>query len=687
MRAVALGVGACGILLTIASCLGTRAPEADTRFLNLAPDVEYVGSATCATCHEEIASSYQGHGMAQSFYRMTPEVMVEDFSGVEVRHETTGFVYVARREGDRFIQEEYREEPDGTRSHQLVRSMDYVVGSGSAARTYLTEENGRLYELPLTWYTQSTEDPEQGTTVGEPRGSDGHWALSPGYAEANGRFDRLIPPRCMACHNGTSEEVPYVDGKYVSLASGIGCEQCHGPGALHVEARLAEPESPDSVDVTIVNPAHLSLDLQLDVCQQCHLNGDVSVLRDGETATSFRPGRPLSAHRAIFEASGGGVGVISHADRMKASACFRGAQAMTCVTCHNPHEGFRDQGHAYFDQTCQSCHEPASLQARMTTQELKASHAEGARCFSCHMPKVSADDAPHASFTDHKIRVVRDDKVAATPQGNDLRAYYDGDEGTEYEGMAYIAYARTGGGGRALRRGADLLEAALNQQTASGEARFLLGFARLQMGQAREAIEPLRQAIEAGANPERLNALGQAYEQAGRPLGEAEALYRQALTIQPAEASIRVNLGRVLEAQGQLAPAIAAYRAAIAEEPWLAQAHVLLGGALARSGDMSGAIAELREAIHLEPDHADALTNLGVLVAQAGQAEEGGRLFRRAVEADPQNANAQANLALYWLNQGRPQDALEAAQQALAIDPSQGTARQVLAILQQAVVP
>ena len=116
--------------------------------------MQFVGDETCATCHEDLYASYATHGMARSFYRLTPEAAVEDFSGVEIRHEPTGFVYTARREGDRFVQEERREAPDGTVSHRLVRTMDYVVGSGSAARTYLSEENGRLYELPLTWYTQ-----------------------------------------------------------------------------------------------------------------------------------------------------------------------------------------------------------------------------------------------------------------------------------------------------------------------------------------------------------------------------------------------------------------------------------------------------------------------------------------------------------------------------------------------------
>ena len=684
MRALLVGIA---FVVALAACLGPRTgTEADTRFLNLGPEAAYVGDETCATCHEDLYTSYQTHGMAQSFYRLTPENAVEDFSGVAVRHEPTGFVYVARRDGDRFVQEEYREAPDGTVSHRLVRTMDYVVGSGSAARTYLSEENGRLYQLPLTWYTQAT-GAGQGTTVGPAPGEGGHWGMSPGYAESNGRFGRRIPERCMACHNDVSEAVPFADGKYASLADGIGCEQCHGPGSLHVDARTENPDPADSMDVTIVNPKWLATDLQLDVCQQCHLNGEVSVLREGETATSYRPGRPLSAHRAVFGLEGGreGVNVISHADRMKESACFREAEAMTCVTCHDPHEGFRQSGPDYFNATCRTCHEPAPLQAAMPTPALREQHAPAANCFSCHMPKVTAEDAPHASFTDHKIRVVRNDEVERVGGGSRLVPYFDRDEGdSPIAGIAYVTYARQGGGRAAFRQGLSILDRALEERPEAGEAQLVLGVARLQMGDARGALAPLRRAVELEENPERLNALAQATERSGGALAEAERLYRRALALQPAAADVRTNLGRVLEAQGRVAEAVGEYRKAIAEEPWLAEAHTLLGGALAKAGEADRAIAALREAITLDPSQADALTNLAVLLAQRGEGTEAGRRFRQAVAADPRNANAQANLALYHLNEGRLPEALASAQAALQIDPQQATARQVLQILQQA---
>ncbi len=40
---------------------------------------EYVDSATCAGCHQEIAKSYRLTGMGRSLYRPRPETTVEDY--------------------------------------------------------------------------------------------------------------------------------------------------------------------------------------------------------------------------------------------------------------------------------------------------------------------------------------------------------------------------------------------------------------------------------------------------------------------------------------------------------------------------------------------------------------------------------------------------------------------------------
>jgi len=134
--------------------------------------------------------------------------------------------------------------------------MQYATGSGTAGYTYFAEQNGRYYQLPLSWYVQPST-----------------WDFNPGYAENNQRFDRVLNNRCAFCHNSYPEPVAFSQRKYGRVLQPIGCERCHGPGQRHVEERLADPEMAGAIDYSIVNPAHLPLDRQLDVCQQCHLPG------------------------------------------------------------------------------------------------------------------------------------------------------------------------------------------------------------------------------------------------------------------------------------------------------------------------------------------------------------------------------------------------------------------------------
>ncbi len=600
-------------------------------FRNAASGVGYVGDAACASCHEDAYRGYQAHGMARSFYRLTAANRVEAPLDEPLLHADSGFAYAVRVAPDGWYQEEVVRAPDGRVLHRLRRRMDYVVGSGHAARTYLSEGNGRLFELPLTWYTQRRR-----------------WDFSPGYEVKNGRFDRLIPDRCMACHNSYPEAVPFVEGKYRAVPEGIGCERCHGPGALHVEERLADPDPAGEIDDTIVNPAHLPFGRRLDVCQQCHLSATVSILREGRSAFSFRPSEALSDHLALFaahrtDASAEEIDVISHADRMRRSACYTGtlraARPLECVTCHNPHEGFRDRGAAYFNRTCLGCHDAGGLPAKVAAQA-RADHAPEANCFGCHMPKARAGDAPHSSFTDHWIRVVEGSPVPAptaepfTPEL--LQPYFARDrgnrDGQRYLGMALIVYGRQRNDPGLMATGAATVEQALGSDTTHGEAHFLLGAAYLQGGRPDRAVAPLERAVRLDPGvPERLDALAQAYAAVRRDTAVVGRLYRRALGLQPALSGVRVNYGHFLQAQGRVAEAAGAYRAALAEQPWLDAAAFGLGTALVELGRMDEAERAFREALRLSPGYADVLGNMllvrtGSLPAapSAGQRGAGG---------------------------------------------------------------
>jgi tetratricopeptide (TPR) repeat protein len=92
-------------------------------------------------------------------------------------------------------------------------------------------------------------------------------------------------------------------------------------------------------------------------------------------------------------------------------------------------------------------------------------------------------------------------------------------------------------------------------------------------------------------------------------MGEAETLYRRALTAKPNYADAHANLGIVLAAVGRREAAITSFRRALAIDPDCANAHTSLGHALIAMGDWPGALAALDRALTLAPEHVDARIN------------------------------------------------------------------------------
>jgi Tfp pilus assembly protein PilF len=652
------------ILTLLVGCgpAANMAPDDVTgdEFLNAVAGTEFVGSAACASCHEDQYEGFQSHGMANSFYELTPERVVETLPGPWVIDAENGFRYRAERRADQVVQVEQLRTASGRVVHTLERRMRFVMGSGTTARTYFDDSEGFLYQLPLTWYTQ-----------------EGKWDFSPGYQVANKRFERKVPERCMACHNDYTESQPFSAGKFVDIPAGIGCERCHGPGALHVSERLAVPEPLNEVDSTIVNPAHLSLERRLDVCQQCHLHTTVSVLREGEGAFDFRPSHDLSEYVAMYSVpepeTNTEIGVISHVDRMKQSACFLETVSLggsfECTTCHDPHQGFRASGPAYFNQTCLTCHAAQEITA------IPSHPAAEANCISCHMPRVEASEAPHSSFTDHRIRVVSSREAseggeAARTGGSALEPYWPEDGPTRYKGIAYVILGRQRGDAALLRRGAELLDSLASAEDLHGEAQFLRGIARMELGDPRAALEGLGAAIQVdGDVPERLNAFAQALEATGGDLSVAEEAYARAVAAQPARADIWVNYGRLLESQGRLEEATAAYQEATTQEPWLASASYNLGTALARSGQPAEARKVLLAAVKLEPRDPQIWGNLGAVYGQLGQPDSTRFAFEQAVLLAPDDPVALGNLGAFYVNAREYEQAIAYLERAIDVSP------------------
>ncbi len=354
-------------------------------YLNLSDSVSYIGKEACKVCHEKEYSTFMQTGMGQSFDKATRHKSAADFSHNPVVYDSLrNFYYHPFWQGDTMKIEEYRLYDSDT-IYKRVENISYIVGSGHHTNSHMISINGFVYQAPLTYYTQ-----------------EGRWDLPPGFKKAlQARFDRPIKFECMTCHNGLPELAYGSENKFVSVPSGIACERCHGPGALHAR-QMKQGHGVDTasrIDRTIVNPKDLSIAQQMSLCQRCHLQGP-TVLKKGKNFMDFKASMNLGDIMDVFlpeyEHPSSSFIMASHADRLRQSACYAGG-GLSCVNCHNPHAQNTESQRKQFQNACLSCHQRKNCTA-------PESNYDDITCFSCHMPKSPSIDIPHVHITDHRIQ-------------------------------------------------------------------------------------------------------------------------------------------------------------------------------------------------------------------------------------------------------------------------------------------
>lgn len=387
-------------------------PPSDQVYASLSDSARYVGINTCRQCHSQVYETFIRTGMGSSFDVASRKKSSAVFGSHAIFRDTVkNFFYHPYWNGDSMFVEEFRIEGTDT-VYKRTERVSYIVGSGQHTNSHMMDINGYVTQIPATYYTQKKT-----------------WDLPPGFeGKFNSRFSRKIELECMSCHNAYPQMVAGSENKFDFIANGIDCERCHGPGSLHVfEKSLGKiVDTAKYIDYTIVNPAKLPINLQLDVCQRCHIQGN-AVLKAGKSFLDFRPGMHLSDVMNVFMPVYSGAEnehiMASHVERMKMSACFRisaqeadklkqGDQAlypyrnaMTCVTCHNPHVSVKETGVESFNQKCRNCHTGKNQTHPVCTAPVARRMKSGDNCVSCHMPRGGSIDIPHVITTDHFIRI------------------------------------------------------------------------------------------------------------------------------------------------------------------------------------------------------------------------------------------------------------------------------------------
>ncbi|HEX2253316.1 MAG TPA: tetratricopeptide repeat protein [Thermoanaerobaculia bacterium] len=655
----------------------------------------YVPDTVCATCHDDVAASFADVGMAKSFHRPAPERIVEDYSQEPFFHAPSERWFEMRWRDGRPVFRRWQVDGAGRPVNVFEQPVDWVLGSGHRARSYLyANPAGELFLLPVDWYAQ-----------------EGRWGMAPGFDRPDHLgVLRRVARDCMFCHNAYPGEpapaggqamdraaleraaaphaaaasAPEVRGTAASgarasdahgmparfpaeLPQGIGCQRCHGPGSRHVDLASGGVGTAAEIRAAVVNPARLAPERRDDVCWQCHMQPSVamsSVRAMGRGVGSYRPGEPLpdyEVHSDVVETqrSRGGerFEINHHAYRLIQSPCWQeSGRRLTCVTCHDPHAKVAPAERvAHYRAACQQCHGEEACDrghggagqgegGSPTWSPAEARAAAADDCVACHMPQRRTQDVVQVVMTDH--RIVRRPPPAAErlaplaeldPVLEEVAPLHadrapEGELGSLYRALAVV---RTAGG--ASSEALDALERMLARIAPEApDAWYDLARGLLQRREIDRAERALTAALERSPeHPEVLQLLG------------VLAVARQ----RPAEGA--ALLRRAVEAGGQ------------------PEAHYNLSRALLALGEPEAARGELERAVALRPTFTAAWHALGQLREQlAGHDAEASTLsaavagedaagaYRRALAISPEHAPSYIALGRLLLARGERAEAL-----------------------------
>jgi predicted CXXCH cytochrome family protein len=514
--------------------------------------------AACAACHREIYESYRTTPMARSARQLDGIAGVEQSSRSSFLHKPSGFRYQVSIKDSAYTFG-FANPSTGTSGS---KRLSYAVGSGTRAISYLIANDGFLFEAPVAYYTRSEA-----------------WGLAPGYDRYDYPFlTRPIAPGCLACHASGVQIDSGTLNRYRSpafLEGGVSCERCHGNGERHI-AKMKSGNLTGGLEM--LNPAKLPAPNRDSICAQCHLSGDVRVMRPGADWQTFQPGARLSDSQTVFVRSGktAGVTVTGHMESLAASACKRASgDRLWCGSCHDPHKlPGRTETASWFRSKCLSCH------AEKGCSETKQARAKANdNCIGCHMPAGPATDAEHVVLTDHSIpRRPRTATRARDGAADELLAFY-GSPAVRDVALAY-AYAALGESGAASRV------------------------------KARSLLE--RAAVDSPKDVEVLVSLAEIYRNADQ--GEAaRPLYTRALELDSGQLTALSGLGAVTMERGEYAQAIRLWTAALTKNSGLELVRLNLALAQWKTGDRAGSEANLRKALEINPAFAPARKALAQL--------------------------------------------------------------------------
>ena len=654
----------------------------------------FVGSETCAGCHQAEAGSWRASQHKAAMQHASDKTVLGDFN--DASFDYYGVHSRFFRKDGKFIVE--TDGPDGGLAEFAVK---YTFGVDPLQQYLIEFPDGRIQALSIAWDTRPKEKGGQRWFHLYPNEEIKHDDVLH-WTKLNQNWNFM----CAECHStGLRKNYDAGADRFATTWSeiSVGCEACHGQGSAHAAwARdrnswwpFGRQDDPNKgllvrfderhgvtwpIDPQTGTARHTAspaaLRKEVETCGLCHA-------RRGEFSEGWVPGQWLSQTHVIepltrnaYHADGQIRDVVEayNYGPFKQSRMF--AAGVTCSDCHEPHGArLRSQG----EGVCLQCHASEKF---ANVGHRHHSGGDEPTCISCHMPARTymVIDRRH----DHSFRVPRPDLSAelGTPNAcNDCHADKDPKWasaaveawfGHDRKGFQTYATAFQASRTDQLDAAAQLAAVVANRTVpaiarASALTELAPRLSPSNIGMARIAL----------GDPDPMVRIGALDVLEGVPAGQIWP-WVSPLLADPVR-GVRIRAASLLapvptasqpppdrERFERAAAEFVDVQRANAERP---EARTTLGSFFARRNETAAAEVEYKAALRLSPQYLAASVNLADLYRQLGRDDEGKAVLLAAIAASPREAAAHHALGLTLTRLKEPDAALAEFQKAAELGP------------------
>jgi predicted CXXCH cytochrome family protein len=661
----------------------------------IAPAASFVGSETCAGCHQTESNLWRVSQHRAAMQHATDKTVLGDFND-------TSFDYYGVR--SRFFRRggKFLVETDGPDGKLAVFEVKYTFGI-EPLQQYLVEfPDGRIQALSIAWDTRTKDKGGQRWFHIYPNEEIKHDDILH-WTKLNQNWNFM----CAECHStGLRKNYDASTDRFATTWAeiSVGCEACHGQGSAHAAwARDQQSWWPfgkrqDSNKGLLVDfderrgvtwpidpqtgtarrgVAPATLRKEVETCGLCHARraGFHEDWIPGQWLSQTDVVEPLTRNTYQPDGQVRDVEEPYNYAPFKQSRMF--AAGVTCSDCHEPHSAklrVPDEG------VCLQCH--ASDKYADAGHRHHAGVEPAPSCMSCHMSARTymVVDPRH----DHSFRIPRPDlsvKLGTPNACNDCHSDKTADWaaaavenwfGSERKGLQ--TYGAAFHASRADRADAAALLAVVAAD------RNVPAIARASaLAELAPHISPanIRAARGALADPDPVVRIGALDMLENVPAGQVWPFVSPLLSDPVRGVRIRaVSLLAAVPTASQPPPdrehferAAAEFVAAQRANADRPEARTTLGSFLTRRGQPVGAESEYKAALQLSPQYAAASINLADLYRQLGRDREGEAVLRAAIAASPNDATAHHALGLALTRLKKTDAALSEFRRAAELQP------------------